>query len=367
VIGLEVTHDRSAGRLGRCVNGTQGQLRGGRYNDVVMHPPAPILAALIAMALGSGCSSCASYRRCSPPPAEPLRALPTRLSEAGLFADIASGTPSARVRAYAPAFPLWSDGADKRRWLELPASTHIDTSDPNDWVFPVGTRFYKEFARDGRRLETRLLLKWGPEAGDWTGSAYIWLDDQSDAVLAPEGARDVDQRGYDVPSAAECGACHGGRRSHVLGFSALQLGAAKGLPLSLDELVREGLLSAAPETPILIPGDETERRALGYLHANCGHCHNARRPDRDGPRCYDPQRELDLSLPLASGARAAPAYRTAVPEWVTPGKPDQSRLLQLLARRGRRLHMPPLATERPDPEGIAWVEAWIAGLRKVRP
>ena len=87
-----------------------------------------------------------------------------------------------------------------------------------------------------------------------------------------------------MPSAADCGGCHGGRKSHVLGFSAVQL-AKPGLPLALDDLVSEGRLTRAPASLPAIPGNEVERAALGYLHANCGHCHNSARPPRgDGAR-----------------------------------------------------------------------------------
>ena len=63
----------------------------------------------------SGCSGCASYRRCSAPPAAQLAALPARLSETGLFVAGDGETLGPGVRAYAPAYPLWSDGASKRR------------------------------------------------------------------------------------------------------------------------------------------------------------------------------------------------------------------------------------------------------------
>jgi len=131
--------------------------------------------------------------------------------------------------------------------------------------FPAGARFYKELARDGRRIETRVLFKWGPADGDWADAAYVWLDDQSDALIAPDGVHDVDASGYDVPSAAECGACHGGRRSHVLGFSALQLKVADGLPLSLDDLDRAGSLS----TPLALRPPPTATRWSGVRSAIC--------------------------------------------------------------------------------------------------
>ncbi|HEU4579840.1 MAG TPA: hypothetical protein VFS67_16385 [Polyangiaceae bacterium] len=321
-----------------------------------------LASALLALACAlSGCSGCGSYRRCSAPPAPRLAALPARLSETGLFADGAADTLGPGVRAYAPAYPLWSDGASKRRWFSLPEGSRIDSSDLDDWVFPVGTRFWKEFSLGGKRVETRLLVKVGAEPGDWAGAAYLWDDDQREARLAPEGSRDLAGTGYVVPSAAECAGCHGGRRSYVLGFSAVQLAPAE-LPLSLAELTSEGLLTQPPEQPPRIPGDARQHAALGYLHANCGHCHNSARPPHAGPRCYDPHREIDFWLPAAPAAGPG-ALRTTVPRYLTPGDPDDSRLVTLISRRGKRLHMPPLGSQRVDEQGVQLLSEWIESLR----
>ena len=84
---------------------------------------------------------------------------PQTLVCTGLFADIAAKLITPGVAAYAPAVPLWSDGAEKKRWISLPAGAVIDTSDPNEWKFPIGTKAWKEFSRDGHRVETRLWQK----------------------------------------------------------------------------------------------------------------------------------------------------------------------------------------------------------------
>jgi hypothetical protein len=316
-----------------------------------------------ALALGgalSACSGCASYRRCSAPSPAQLSALPASLSETGLFAAGPPAVLGRGVRAYAPAHASWSDGASKRRWLYLPEGSRIDTTDPDDWVFPVGSKFWKEFSL-GQRVETRLLVKVGPGEGDWAGAAYLWDADQREARLAPEGRKDSAGTGYEVPSAAQCAGCHGGRRSHVLGFSALQLAPAE-LPLSLEVLESEGLLTRPLAHPPGIPGDERQQAALGYLHANCGHCHNSARPARgDGPRCYDPQRSLDFWLP-SEPAGPPGVLRTAVPRYLTPGEPEDSRLLLLVSRRGSRLHMPPLGSQRVDEEGVRLLTEWIESL-----
>ncbi len=296
-----------------------------------------------------------------------LAALPERLSQTGLFVASQPDLIASEARAYEPAFPLWSDGAAKRRWMSLPSGTRIDTSDPDAWLFPVGTRFWKEFSRNGQRIETRLLIKQGPAASDWAGAAYVWNDDQTDALLAPSGVKDARRSGHDVPSAAECGGCHGGRRSYVLGFSAVQL-AGDDRPLSLDDLGRAGQLTQLPARSPTIPGSALDQAALGYLHANCGHCHNRERPPRgDGPRCYDPERSLDFwlsSSPDEGDVQHTSAYASSVPRFVSPGEPDESRLITLVSRRGRRLHMPPLASGRVDDEGVHLLRAWIESLRR---
>src|SRR5262245_16534783 len=53
-------------------------------------------------------------------------ALPPRLSDTGLF--VAGSTTRVRsgVLPFAPRHALWSDGADKRRWIALPPGTAID-------------------------------------------------------------------------------------------------------------------------------------------------------------------------------------------------------------------------------------------------
>lgn len=321
--------------------------------------------ALVALASTPACSGCATYRRCSRPDPAALAALPERLSSTGLFVAAQPDRIAPEARAYEPAFPLWSDGAAKQRWMSLPSGTRIDTSDPDAWMFPVGTKFWKEFSRAGQRIETRLLVKQGPAPGDWAGAAYVWNDEQTDALLAPSGLKDAHGSGHDVPSAADCSGCHGGRRSHVLGFSAVQLAGSDG-PLSLDDLGRADQLTELPERTPTLPGEALDRAALGYLHANCGHCHNRERPPRgDGPRCYDPERSLDFWLPSSSedgDVRRTPAYESSVPRFVSPGEPDESRLITLVSRRGWRLHMPPLASREVDVEGVRLLRAWIESL-----
>ena len=97
-----------------------------------------------------------------------------------LYANVATKELAAGIRAYAPAVPLWSDNASKGRWISLPPGTTIDRSDPTEWIFPVGTKVWKEFSRDGIRVETRLFQK--VQAGFWVRATYAWNADDTDAT-----------------------------------------------------------------------------------------------------------------------------------------------------------------------------------------
>ena len=57
-----------------------------------------------------------------------------------------------------------------------------------------------------------------------------------------------------------------------------------------DQLVADGRIEAQPA--VVVPGDALDQEALGYLHANCSHCHNQDRPESDGARCYDPRNDF---------------------------------------------------------------------------
>ncbi len=269
------------------------------------------------------------------------------------------------VLPFTPRFALWSDGSDKQRWIWLPEGQQIDSSDMDDWAFPAGTRVWKQFSIAGTRIETRLLEKRGPGAGDWSALAYVWDAEQTDAHAAPLGEIDAHHTEHDVPAAGECRACHGGRRSFVLGFSAVQLaGDAAAGELGLSDLTERGWLSEpAPSEPV-VPGNDVEVAALGYLHANCSHCHNQNRPPRGGARCFAPKDDYDFTLEVGrlDTVESTPTYQTVVGHAVTRGDPDDSKLVELVSSRGMFRQMPPLATQKVDSDAVANLRRWIEGL-----
>jgi hypothetical protein len=319
------------------------------------------------------------------PPPEPDASLaadagapadPDLLSGQGLYTDIASRTLAADVQVYDPVYHLWSDGAVNTRWIKLPPGGVIDTSDMDHWRFPVGTKFFKQFTRDGVDCETRVITQTGPSDGDTRLQSFVWLPDQSDAVYTPDGATDVNGTDHDVPPENQCSFCHQGQPSMILGFQAVQL-SRPGAGLTLDNLRASGTLSDPPPagTSYALPGTSVQRNALGYLHANCGHCHY---PGGFPETAYGI--DMDLFVTAASTAGAVqdlPPWATTVDQpldhfeqpggplmfRVVSGMPAQSAIVFRMSSRGNDDQMPPYATELPDlTGGLADVIAWINDL-----
>jgi hypothetical protein len=295
---------------------------------------------------------------------------PPLLSATGLYSDLLTGVLSPDVITYLVRYPLWSDGATKNRFLFLPAGAVIDTSDMDSWRFPVGTKAWKEFSVGGKRIETRLLSKIADGEGSdaWQLVSYLWRADGSDADAVPAGVTSVGGSSYDVPDAPTCVQCHGGVRDVLIGVSAFQLSAADGHG-TLSKLAADGRLSAPPAAEFQVPGSGVVQDALGYLHGNCGQCHN-------DTSFLAKLRTLRLRLRVADTTpESTPTYTTAIDAlmshtWpggptvaVSPGNPAASQLLfrmQTDTTTGYR--MPPVATKIVDDAGVSTITSWIVGL-----
>jgi mono/diheme cytochrome c family protein len=287
--------------------------------------------------------------------------LPRYLSQTGLYADIATGTIATSARAYTPQGVLWADGATKNRWVYLPPGKQIDTADMDHWIYPAGTKIWKEFSIEGVRIETRLIEKMSDTEGDWSLVAYQWKKDQSDAIAVPNGVPDAapnaDDAGttHDIPASADCQRCHGGLPDDVLGFTAVQL-SHTGSGVTLQKLTDEQELTKPPAAPLVVPGDPVARTALLYLHANCGQCHNERTlvGQNTGVRFF-------LRAKALGSVDATDSYHTAEAELATPSLPAETRMILRMGLRGAG-QMPPLATKDVDETGVHDVLAWLRAV-----
>lgn len=319
--------------------------------------------------------------------ASPVRP-PERLSETGLYASGGTLVVAPENRPYAPQYPLWTDGAAKARWIYLPAGTTIDTTDPDAWVFPVGTKLWKEFAFAGKKVETRLL--WRVDEARWIFATYVWNDEGTDALLAPDegvpGAAPIAPgKRHSIPSVFECTACHASAGSVPLGFSTLQLSddrdpnAVHAEPLdpgmvTLRTLVKEGRLvpdrsAWVADPPRIAASNPVERAALGYLHGNCGHCHNPVGPLApvgmvlSHPVTIQPGGVAPALVTTwdRSGQWAIPGLAAGASRRIAAGFPERSTIVERMRSRRPASQMPPLGTALPDREAVALLETWIRG------
>jgi hypothetical protein len=333
---------------------------------------------------GGGCREFVMPSDCTIPPGA---VLPGELRCTGLYGDWEKREFACGVMPFKPAFELWSDAAEKQRYIQLPPGTTIDVGDPDGFRFPVGTQLWKEFrlpVDGGTRLgETRLLRK---SADGWIYTSYVWSADEGSTLQTNDGVANLHATGHTVPTRDQCRDCHVGRGDFVLGWDFVLLGeGASGLTLS--ELARRKLLALAgnPVTPVAlkIPGDDVERAALGYLHANCGvSCHNETREARGKPSGLFLRLEAsDLTSVHTTDAVKSGINRVPSPNAEVGGLPapqggpyydfrplDPARSLSLVRMdmRGTASQMPRIGTNRIDAAGVSVIKGWIQQMTPAR-
>jgi hypothetical protein len=292
---------------------------------------------------------------------------PYELRCSGLYSDWPSRTIAPEVQPYSPGIALWSDGADKSRWIYLPPGTTIDTSDMDEWVFPVGTKLWKEFIVEGKLLETRLLWKksWG-----WYRTTYRWSSDGQDTTELMGGEFNAEGLGYEVPSQAQCDYCHSGQKDGVLGFSAISLSDPNATGMTLDVLARQRLITDPPAAPIVLPGSMLDQAALGFLHINCGiACHN-----KDYGAASYTGFWMRLGVADLGSVQATDTWITGANQetqsfvWpgivarIAPGSAGASCVHYRMSQRNNYSAMPPIDTHVVDEAGLSLIGSWIDSL-----
>jgi hypothetical protein len=312
---------------------------------------------------------------------DPAVPLPSDLRCTGLYANFDAKTISPDAREFAPALTFWSDGSTKRRWMQLPAGSTIDTTDMDEWVFPVGTKVWKEFTVAGKLAETRLFTK--VDASRWDFTTYIWRADATAAIRQDTGEPAFIGT-YEVPNTVHCSQCHNGHADRLLGVDAVSLGLPGATGITLASLASEGRLSAPPATTsITLPGDARAQSALGYLHINCGvTCHS---PNSRGTSSFTGLLMRLSAKELLAGpvnVTQTDTYKTSIGadggvpfvttqylddtrfggfRRITPKDPDKSLVWAVVSLRGEG-QMPPIVSHEIDKTGEQLLRDWIAGL-----
>jgi putative heme-binding domain-containing protein len=316
---------------------------------------------------------------------------PRKLSETGLFSDVAKQTPAPGVLPYAVNAERWADHATGERWIAIPSSENVSIAKKDlgvmaagRWVFPNDSVFAKTYSLEmergipasRRRIETQLLHYDGQQ---WAAYSYRWNDAQTDAELIPSRGADAtyEVKDADSPggarwqawryfSRAECLRCHNMRENFAPGFSTFQLDrTTSDAPGNQLDLLQQ--LGLAPVRSKLSDayGDRAsvEFHARSYLHANCATCHR-----QHGGGAVPSWMNIDAPLAGSRLIDSKPVQGDlGLPEArvIAAGDPFRSVLLYRMATAGRG-HMPYLGGKLVDDRGVVLVRDWIAGMKGER-
>ena len=296
----------------------------------------------------------------------------------GFFADGPRQLPGERVIPYALNTPLWSDGAEKLRFIYLPEG---NAGWRGRWGRPAA------FSR-GRGNHQDLCFRRRPEPppdrnppaaapGGRLGGAALSLNaeaDRGDPLRWQAGRLDL------VTPAGEANfLCHPqqepvqdlarqGRPTVIpigpkaRNLSAEWLGQIAAAGRRLDGLPRRRRPAARLVKPHT--SGPAEPTGAAYLDVNCAHCHQ---PGGGASNSgldlrweqEDPHAIGVLKRPVAAG-RGAGGHDFSV----LPGAPDQSILLYRMDSAEPGIAMPELGKASVDHDGVAVIRRWISEMQQ---
>mgnify|MGYP005990501953 CR=1 FL=1 len=301
---------------------------------------------------------------------------PAHLSDYRFFEDAGARVPNKNVIPYRLNTPLFSDYAEKLRYLYIPDGMQAKANGEELIALPVGSAIIKSFGYEQagklRLIETRVMLH---RADGWIALPYVWNAAQDEALLKLGGSRVpvtfADPRGkmrsisYAVPNKNQCKECHAVNGAVTpIGPKARNMDAA-----FLAQLVAMGKLDAVPAVARRLPvwedrADATvEAAARAYLDVNCAHCH---RPEGSASNSgLNLGWEVTDRVALGIGKRPVAAGRGSggFDFDIAPGDPAHSIMTHRMKSLESGIAMPELGRATVHDEGVAAVEAWISRLR----
>ncbi len=295
--------------------------------------------------------------------------------------------PAYGVIPYRPASQLFTDYAEKKRFIWLPKNTKATyNSDGTVLELPVGAALIKNFyynrvqpSNVTKIVETRVMIR---KADGWIFAEYVWNDAQTEATLSPGGNNvpitwiDSNENtktvNYHIPAASECFACH--KISEVavpIGIKPQNLNwayaYAEGAQNQLQKLIDVGYLEDELPDEIVSTVDYNdaskplELRARSYFDSNCAHCHQ----DNGYAQNYAlrfpfSQTEDRANMGVCvSHSHFVPGFSGRL---VTPGDITRSMIYYRLTTDEISLMMPYLGRTTQHDEAVALVGEWINSI-----
>lgn len=301
--------------------------------------------------------------------------LPRLLSDYRFFRDVSGWQPNERVVPYQLNTPLFSDYAEKYRYIYVPEGEQATANGDGLLAFPVGSALIKSFGYeiDGkpRLIETRVLLH---RAEGWLALPYVWNAEQTEAKLKIAGERIpvtfTDPSGkqrsinYGVPNKNQCKECH------ALSGAVTPIGPkARNLTDGgqLEDFARLGLIDAVPAVDYRVPvWGETSAplndRARGYLDVNCAHCHNINGSASNSGLFLTYEETMPVRLGINKRPVAAGRGSGTHDFDIAPGDPEGSIMIYRLDSLEAGISMPEVGRSVVHDEGVALLSQWIAEM-----
>jgi uncharacterized repeat protein (TIGR03806 family) len=225
-----------------------------------------------------------------------------KLSDYKFFeGDLKNMSPSYGVVPYRPTSELFTDYAEKKRFIWLPNGVKATyNGDGNELNLPVGAALIKSFYynnvvpnNETRIIETRVMIR---KSTGWIFAEYVWNTNQTEAYLQNTGSQTpvswMDENNilqsinYKIPSTTtDCKRCHeliNGTRI-PLGIKPQNLNSAftysEGNKNQLSKLIEFGYLeNNLPATIVSVVNykdalQPLNLRVRSYFDSNCAHCH----------------------------------------------------------------------------------------------
>ncbi|MEO6722614.1 MAG: SO2930 family diheme c-type cytochrome [Ferruginibacter sp.] len=323
---------------------------------------------------------------------KPVFELKQKLSAYNFFAGpLAELKPADGIVPYELNTALFSNYAEKLRFVKLPQGMKVNFTAAGALDFPVGTVFIKNFyypndfrqPEKGRKiLETRLLVH---EETGWNAYPYVWNKEQTEAMYDVAGSiQDISyinkdgkrvKLAYIIPNKNQCKGCHIRDDKMVpIGPTAMQLnrdylytsGNENQLQFWQQHKILEGLpeMSTVKKMPVWNDAAQPlNARARAYLDVNCGNCHHPQGPANTSGLFlnFDQAQSVELGImksPVAAGRGAGKNSFDIV-----PGKPNESILTFRMQTNDPGIAMPELGREQVHTEGVELIREWISKMK----
>ncbi|NNE92872.1 MAG: hypothetical protein HKN23_14605 [Verrucomicrobiales bacterium] len=330
------------------------------------------------------------YRLVPNPPDPDAKPFPKKLSQTGLFKNVADHEVRDEALPYKVIVPQWADGAEIDRFVTVPTDNPtIPFGGNRGWNFPDGSVAFQTLSLGGKRLETRVMTKQDKE---WVGYSYAWNDAQTDAELVPTEGGEIalnDGKTWKIPSRIDCMNCHSRAANFILGLETAQMnldvdygdGFVKNQLAVMDDLglflrhgaaKRTSTMRGTPETNsrLVDPFDETnpdiDARARSFLHARCSGCHREAGGGNAMMHLQHFQGPEKFGVINAEPNHGNQGLEGDDVRIVKPGDPSKSVMFIRCSKTGPG-KMPPVGPESPDPKVVPLLLEWILQAKEEPP